>query len=152
MVSLINSLDLSSTPREYAPDLPLYSIHSLDLDFRYYSQRSQFGFTSSNDDEIYARNLWPCSDLECTGVLSPLDRLRNGPKTVAEIYANDVRCCPKLKNHASRDKKAGYPGLQSMGNLRPQGHDSRPHSVPPPNFTHSHLKFHSNLTPNQAHP
>ena len=113
MVSLINSLDLSSTPREYPPDLPLYSTHTLDLDFRYYSQRSQFGFTtsnydafyarsrlllkspSSNDDEFYARILWRCGHLECTGVLSPLDRLRNGPKTVAEIYANDVRCCPE---------------------------------------------------------
>ena len=46
------------------------------------------------DDEFYARNLWPCRDVNCTVVLGPMDGIAKEPKTVTEMYAEDERCCP----------------------------------------------------------
>ncbi len=48
--------------------------------------------SGSCDDEFYARNLWPCRDSQCDCVLGPMDG-EDEPKTIAEMYAEDERCC-----------------------------------------------------------
>ena len=66
-----------------------------------YSRRHQFLYASKHlqkksgtmDDEYYARNLWPCRDRNCRAVLSPLDGVNDEPMTIAEMYAEDQRCC-----------------------------------------------------------
>ena len=59
--------------------------------------------SGSCDDEFYARNLWPCRDTRCAGVLGPLDAIVDDPKfardvdvfrDVYEVYAETERRCP----------------------------------------------------------
>ena len=79
MSALFNSLDVASTDR-----------------------RSQFSYvprllqksSGSCDDDFNARNLWPCRDSQCAAILGPLDGIRDEPKTVSKMYAEEERCCP----------------------------------------------------------
>ena len=81
-------------------------LNSLDLaNIRRYTgfptRRFQFGYVSrllrkssgSCDDAFVARNLWPCRDPDCPAVLGPLDVFGDKPKTVTEMYEEDMRCC-----------------------------------------------------------
>ena len=87
MASLLNALDLAGVTR----------CHGLE------TRRDKFGFqmsrilekpVGSSDDELFARNLWPCCDLQCNGVLSPLDSTDPEVGTISEMSAEYKRGCP----------------------------------------------------------
>ena len=54
------------------------------------------------DDELYARNLWPCRDHSCLTVLGPMDAVWEVPKTVEEVNAEESRCCPSCGTFRSK--------------------------------------------------
>ena len=84
MSALLDSLDLASS--KWSPFL------NRRCEVAYVSRLLQKS-SGSCDYEFLARNLWPCRDPRCAGVLGPLDAIGDEPKTASEMYAETERCC-----------------------------------------------------------
>ncbi len=80
--------------------------------------------SGSCDDEFYARNFWPGRDSHCAAVLGPMDGIRDEPKTVSEMYAEDERCCPVCGTFRRKvelfDIEAMYPVSPILHSLWPR--------------------------------
>ena len=89
-------------------------------------------FETGSIEKIEFGNLWPCRDSQCAVVLGPMDVFADEPKTVAQMYAEDERCCAICGTCRSRIDLWDFLTLIAQRERRQPPSPPPPPASPPP--------------------